>query len=207
MRLFLFWRSCKLLQLILLAGCGYHWNPRFPNTDLLSASSLPTVSVPYVIGDGDGSLTGEIIRSLAISGLAKVRQTNADYRLQVAILQSDKQNIGYRRDRQKISGESKKNLVACEGRRIVAVEATLYQGETKEIARGPFQIEASSDYDYVDGDSIQDLTFISPKGAPIIVLPFSLGQLESRDAAEEAAARPLNIQIARKILDVIFSQW
>ena len=187
---------------LLLAGCGYQWNSG------LSPDSVPiTLSVPYVIGDGDGSLTAELIRAIGQSGLAQVKQSGARYVLRAEIIQSDKQTIGYRRDRQKISGESKKNLIASEARKTISIQASLHETNTGEIVSGPFQIEAESEYDYVDGDSIQDLTFITPKGTPAVVLPFSLGQLESIDAAEEAALRPLHVQMARKILDLIFSDW
>ena len=134
--------------------------------------------------------------------MAEVRQTHARYRIQAAIVQAENQTVGYRRDRQKVSGESKKNLIASEGRKVLVVEASLYEKE--ELIYGPVRIEADAVYDYVDGDSIQDLTFINPKGDLIVALPFSLGQLEPVDAAEEAAMRPLNARMARKIIDVLF---
>jgi hypothetical protein len=106
-----------------------------------------------------------------------------------------------------VSGEIKKNLVGSEGRRFIAVEATLLEGKSDTVACGPFHIEADCDFDYVDGDSIQDLTFVNPEGIVQTVLPFSLGQLESIEAAQEASARPLNVQIAEKIVDAIFCEW
>lgn len=192
----------KYFLCLLLVGCGYRW----PSDSPLDSSRL-ILAVPYVVGDGDGSLTGEIVRALSVSGIAEVRQTNARYQLQASIIQSESHTIGYRRDRQKISGESKKNLVASEARKTLVIEAALVERDTGKAVRGPFRIEADSDYDYVDGDSIQDLTFVSPKGFPTVVLPFSLGQLEPRDAAEEASMRPLNVRLARKIIDVIFAEW
>lgn len=187
---------------MLLAGCGYRWQ-----SDSQLDTPRLTIAVPYITGDGDGSLTGEVVRALGISGIAEVRQSGARYQLQASIVQAENQTIGYRRDRQKISGESKKNLVASEARKTLTVDVALLERDTGKIIRGPFRIEADSDYDYVDGDSIQDLTFISPKGFPIIVLPFSLGQLEPIDAAEEAAIRPLNVRIAKAMTDVIFAEW
>jgi hypothetical protein len=115
------------------------------------------------------------------------------------------QTIGYRRDRQQISGESQKNLVASERRKTMAVQVALYESESGKVVSGPFRIEGYADFDYVDGDSIQDLVFIAPNGVRQVVLPFSLGQLESSEAAEEAAMRPLHVQIAKKIIDSIYS--
>ena len=184
-----------------LTGCGYRWQSQ----NLLDLP--PTISVPYVLGDADGSFTAELIRAITISGIGEVRQWKSQYRLEVAIAAAEGQTIGYRRDRQQISGESKKNLVSSERRKTLVVQASLYESETGKIASGPFRIEGCVDFDYVDGDSIQDLVFIGPNGVRQVVLPFSLGQLESSEAAEEAAMRPLNVQIAKKIVDAIFSTW
>jgi hypothetical protein len=192
----------RFFLFLVLAGCGYRWQPETSHE-----IGRPTISVPYVLGDADGSLTAEIVRALAVSGFGEVRQWGARYRLEVAIIGAEGQTIGYRRDRQQISGESEKNLVACERRKTIAVRATLYESESDEALLGPFRIEGTSDFDYVDGDSIQDLVFIGPKGISQVVLPFSLGQLESSEAAEEAAHRPLWVQLAKKIVDSIFAAW
>lgn len=192
-------RSFGCLFLLVLAGCGYRWQPESP-----FERGCHTIAVPYVAGDADGSFTGEIVRALAVSGVGEVRQWEADYRLQVSIASAQGQTIGYRRDRQQISGESQKNLLASERRKTMIVEATLYESQSDKIACGPFRIEGYADFDYVDGDSIQDLVFIGPNGVSQVVLPFSLGQLESSEAAEEAAMRPLYAQIAKKIVDAIY---
>lgn len=182
---------------LILGGCGYRWQ----------SENRPTVTVPFVSGDEDGALTNEIVRALSASGLYEVRHRCGDYRLQVSIAASDIETIGYRRDRQKITGEIKKNLVGSEGRRILSAEATLFEGDSDEIAFGPFQIATAVDYDYVDGDSVQDLAFVNSSGVLITVLPFSLGQLEPVDSAQEAATRPLYARLAQKIVDVISAEW
>ena len=191
-----------LFLLMVLAGCGYRWQ-----SESLSVGGRPTISVPYVSGDADGSLTGEIIRSVAISGVGEIRQWGAQYELRVSIAGAEGETIGYRRDRQQISGESQKNLVASERRKTMSIVAGLYEAGSGKAACGPFRFEAYVDFDYVDGDSIQDLVFIAPNGVSQVVLPFSLGQLESSEAAEEAAMRPLNTQISKKIVDAIFAEW
>ena len=177
-------------------GCGYQWQ------------TIPhTVLIPYIIGDSDGALTNELVRVLSLSGIGTFCQSGAQYRLQVTILRRENQTIGYRRDRQQVSGENQKNLIAAEARKTVVVEAALYDEVTGKVIRGPCQVDANVDYDYVDGDSIQDLVFVGPNGISQVVLPFSLGQLESIDAAQEAASRPLNVRIAKKIIDAIFCGW
>jgi len=188
-----------LLLSAFFIGCGYHWtsNPSFINR--------PTIAVPFVKGDNDGSLTEAIVYALSSSGVAQVKQGAAQYQLQVSIVDSNSQTIGYRRDRQNISGKIKKNLVAAEGRKILVVECILYEQNGDKIASGPIRLQADSDYDYLDGDSLQDLAFINPLGMQQTVLSFSLGQLEPKEAAEEATKRPLNIKIAKKIADVVFN--
>jgi hypothetical protein len=185
--------------LLLVTGCGYHWQGDHPH--------LPTITVPYAKGDEDGSLTGEIIETISTSGVAKVKNREADYRLQVEILDNQIDQIGYRRDPQKIKNKIKKNLLASENRRTLKIQATLFRGQTDEIAFGPYLLTADADYDYIDGDSFQDLTFINSDGILTTVLPFSLGQLESIESAQEAATKPIFRKISKKIVDVISAEW
>ena len=191
----------QLLCCLCCIGCGYRWQPDFPT------GHKPSIWVPYIAGDSDGALTGEIVRAITASGMAEVSQDPGHYRLHIAMTQSENQIVGYRRDRQKVQGEVKKNIVACEARKSLIVEAALYEGDKEESAYGPYTICSDIDYDYLDGDSLQDLTFVNASGIPTTVLSFSLGQLESPEAAQEAASRPLNERLAQKIVDVIFSEW
>lgn len=187
-----------LISLLFLCSCSYKWSPD---------QDQPTVAVPYIIGDDDGTLTSEIIRTITTYGLAKVQMNEADYLLKICIGCDQNQTVGYRRDRQKVSGKIRKNIVACEGRRAMTLTATLYEGTSDCIAAGPFTITADSDYDYVDGDSIQDLAFINSDGVSTTVLPFSLGQLEPAESAQEATTKLLYERLARKIAETIFSRW
>lgn len=194
------WKFFSLLgALSLLSSCGYRWQPEYPY------GIRPTVTVPFVVGDEDGMLTAEIIRTLSASGLVDVRSFGGDYQLQVCIAGGGSENIGYRIDPQKVDGKVKKNLLACEGRRTMTITASLYQGD--ELAYGPYPITCDAEYDYVDGDSIQDLTFVKPSGKVVTVLPFSLGQLESVESAQEAATKPLYTRLAQKIVDAISLEW
>ncbi len=186
---------------IVLTSCGYRWQPDYPH------SSRPTIAVPFVKGDDDGSFTTEIIRALATSGIADVRLKSVDYRLEVTVISSTLETIGYRKDKQKVDREINRNMVATEARKAITIEATLYKGVSEEIAYGPYSIQGDADYDYVDGDSYQDLTFVDSKGFTQAVLPFSLGQLESPESAQEAAIRPLYAHLAKKIVDVISAEW
>jgi len=194
-RLYLF------IWLLGATGCGYQWHSDYPS------NVRPVIAVPFVPGDEEGLLTEEIIGRLSSSGLAKVAASKGDYRLSFKILGQCGSQIGYRRDPQKIKNNIQKNLLAAEMRKTITAEVTLFEGTTENIALGPYQISAWADYDYLDGDSYQDLTFPGPHGAPILVLPFSLGQLEDAESAALAATKPLYRKLAQKIVDVIFAEW
>lgn len=186
--------------LFFLTGCGYRWQPGSFEPDRYS------ITVPFIKGDEDGLFTNEVVRAIAASGVADIRFRGGDYRLEISILQNSKETLGFRKDRQKVNGKTKRNMVACEARKNLSIEATLFRGESEEAVFGPYVLEADVDFDYVDGDSYQDLMFVDPHGASQAVLPFSLGQLESYEAAQDAAMRPLYSRLAQKIVDVISSQ-
>ncbi len=187
-------KKSNLFSLLLsLSSCSYQWQP----------VERPAICVPFIQGDDDGTFTVEVMQSLASSGI-KV-SANAHHRLEITLKGQTHENIGYRRDPQKVDGKVRKNLLAVEGRKTLSLEMALYQGEEKVF--GPYLIEADVDYDYVDGDSLQDLTFTNSAGELVTVLPFSLGQLESIESAQEAANKPLYTRLAQKIVDAILSKW
>ncbi len=179
--------------LLLFQGCGYHWHQE---------EDKPTLSVPFIAGDDDGSLTNEIIRTISASNIAQIRH-NGNYRLQASFKDLKTDTIGYRRDKQKVDGTISTNIVASEQRKSITLEIAIYQQSSNQIVFGPYTITTEIEYDFIDGDSIQDLVFINPQGIPTTVLPFSLGQLEPVEAAQEASSRPLNQKIARKIAEFV----
>lgn len=150
-------------------------------------------------------LTAEIIEAISASGLADVRSYGGMYTLEIKIEGEETDKIGFRIDPQKVDGKVRKNLLAIEGRRTMTIEATLCS--KGEVIHGPYFITANADYDYVDGDSIQDLTFVNSAGQTVTVLPFSLGQLEPSESAALAATRPLYRKLAQKVVDAISSEW
>ncbi len=150
-------------------------------------------------------LTAEIIAAVGSSGVAEVRAQGGDYTIQVAIVSDATDKIGFRIDPQKVDKKVRNNLLATEGRRTLTIEMFFCLGG--EIVKGPYRLTASADYDYVDGDSIQDLTFVNPAGETLTVLPFSLGQLEPNESAAMAATRPLYKRLAQQVVDAIASEW
>lgn len=183
---------------LLLSSCSYEWHA--------PESSCRTLSVPFISGDSDGSFTSALVHSLSCAGISVVH-SGASRRLEVKIFEGSSDVIGYRIDPQKIRGKIKHNILACEGRRNLSVEVALYSSGSEVPLWGPHQIAANVDYDYVDGDSYQDLTFVNSQGQRVPVLSFSLGQLESSESAQAAANRPLYTTVIQKIVDSISCAW
>lgn len=186
-----------LVFLFLLSACGYRWDDSAPHS----------LSIPFIAGDEDGTLTAELIRAFASSTHADVVASKGRYRLEVSLSEQAGEIIGFRIDSQVNNGKQQKNIVADEGRRAIAADVCLYDTETGEIVLGPYRVGAHVDYDYVDGDSYQDLTFVDSAGVTQTILAYSLGQLESSESAREAGAKPLYRQLSRKIVDLISSNW
>ncbi len=184
--------------LLFTVSCGYHWQPD---------SSIPSISLPFIEGDEEGQLTNEVAHAIALSGIGELQSHGGAYRLQIALCDSCSETIGFRRDRQKVDGKNKKNMLACEARKTIAAEVTLFRESSQEIVFGPEKIEADIDFDYVDNDCYKDLTFVDPEGFTQAVLPFSLGQLEPYESAQDAAMCPLYRNLAQKIVDMVSSKW
>ncbi len=188
---------CSLWLIFFLLACGYRWDDSAPQS----------LSIPFIAGDEDGTLTAELIRAFASSTRANVVASKGRYRLEVSLSEQAGEIIGFRIDSQVNNGKQQKNIVADEGRRAIAADVCLYDTETGEIVLGPSRVEANVDYDYVDGDSYQDLTFVDSSGVTQTILAYSLGQLESSESAREAGAKPLYRQLSRKIVDLISANW
>jgi hypothetical protein len=164
------------------------------------------VTVPYVQGDSDGSLTNELIRALAASGTFECVRQGGRYVLKVAVTADSSQRIGSRYDREDPSGKLKKNLIPTESRRTLTAEVSLIDAATDEILVGPAVVEACAEYDYVDSSSITDLSFVDPGGGRRTVINFSLGQLDSIEGAQDDASAPLYRRLAQKIVDSLTNQ-
>ena len=90
----------------------------------------------------------------------------------------------------------------------MSVELKLIDAYTQDILLGPQVIKAHADYDYVDSNSIRDLTFVTHHGKPEKILDFSLGQLDSVDGAHDDSNDVVYQILAQKIVDgiIVFSQ-
>jgi hypothetical protein len=186
--------------LFLLSGCGYHFSDKQDRQN--------TISVPFIKGDADGMLTSEVIQAISASGHFEFRKNNGNLELQIAILSDNDDRIGYRYDRSPTTGKLRKNIIGTENRETITIEAKLVDTYTQEVILGPEVISANADYDYVDSNSIRDLTFVNPNGHPTTIIDFSLGQLDSIEGAHDDAQLPIFHRLAQKIVDgLIIHNW
>jgi hypothetical protein len=187
-----------LLVGFFFTGCGYH--------STISSNNQPTISIPYIPGDTDGTLTAELVKKISSSGLFSYRTKNSNYILSVGIIQTQQEQIGYRRDRNK-ENQILKNISPVEGRLKIQANVSIIDDLTSKIVWGPRKFQAEVDFDYVNQESLNDLSFINQDGVRQTILSFSLGQVESVGSAQDTALQPLYRQLSQKIVDVISSEW
>ena len=126
--------------------------------------------------------------------------------LEASITGDGDERIGFRFDRNPQSGELRDNIIGTENRRTIIAVVTLIDTSTHTAVLGPQTVKADADYDYVDSNSIRDLTFITDRGIPEKVLDFSLGQLDSVDGAHDDASTVIYRHLAQKIVDGLLIQ-
>ncbi len=185
-----------ILWLVICSSCGYRYNS-FDDSE-----GAVTLSVPYITGDPDGILTGELIYQLGASGEFSCVRSGAEYALQVVLLSDTHERIGFRYDRDNTSGRIEKNLLGVEDCRRVIAEVSLVDCATGKIVIGPSEVQASVDFDYTDPGSPKDLLFKSSEP----IMPFSLGQLDSQEGAYDDSARALFKQLSSKIVAGLLSR-
>jgi hypothetical protein len=186
--------------LLLLFGCGYHFEGSRNDHGTVS------VSIPYIKGDSGGVLNSELAKAFASSGLFGYVQNGGELTLQAAILVDGDERIGFRFDRDPTTGDRRDNIIGTENRRSMTIEIRLLDSHTQEVLVGPKTIVAFADYDYVDSNSIRDLTFRPEHHHHEKTLDFSLGQLDSLDGAHQDASVPIFRLAAQKIVDGLLNR-
>jgi hypothetical protein len=146
-------------------------------------------------------LTASLIRQASACGNLQVVSKGERLLLKVELIEDEQDYVGFRFDQKPISGKLISNLIPIESRRSIKAAVTLWDTIEDKALLGPENIQAHLDFDYVDGNSLQDLTFVNTKGEREKVLSFSLGQLDSIEGAQDATASPLFHVLAKKIID------
>ncbi len=184
-----------IFLLLILSSCGYHFGQNGRETKT-------SVCVPYITGDVNGLFTEEIVKKLTYCPSLNYNYSNAETELNIQIIKNEFKQIGYKYD---FDGNFKRrnNIRAVEGREIVEAEVKLINTKTNQVILGPYKISEFADFDYVEQDNLNDLSFINNQNQRTTVLSFSLGQLESVESAKSAAMKPLFKKLAEKIVDAI----
>jgi hypothetical protein len=185
-----------LILFLVLSSCGYKFTPEEYDGEKIS------ISIPYIQGDPEANLNNELISTITKSGRFTYAQNSSDYFLQVLILSDTNDYIGYRYDRDKVSGARRQNILSIENRRIISSQVTLYNSRTRETVFGPLPIVATVDYDYVDYGSPRDLNTHTPNGT-IPTIRYSYGQLDTVEGAHDDASRNVYKRLSQKILECI----
>lgn len=186
--------AAKRLVLCLIVGaslsscCGYQ-----AGSGAL-VENYATFSIPFAEGDFDGSFTTELARH--ISQRTGLRYASCGGNLTVHVKLADKkaQSIGFCYGTNS-DGDRIDTLVSCEDRLSILAEVWVDDEAQGCTVLGPLYMTASVDYDY------------EPDTSNVDVVQFSLGQLDFRNGAREAAHRPLYADLSSKIADTISANW
>lgn len=174
--------------LLVLTGCGYR-----PGLGELP-DGYKSISVPYVVGDQDGSLTAAIVREVSSSLNFDHSNTGGELILAVELIDVVDQDIGFGYE-QVHKHEYKNSIIPLESRMIATVEVSLVDAATQCTVIPKVRITEYVDFDHEYNATYKDST------------KKSLGQLSDADAAFAAAKEPLNRLIAKKVVEYItFSQ-
>jgi hypothetical protein len=160
-----------------------------------------TISLPFVEGDIDGRLTAQIIKAITTETRLRYIPSGGDLTLHAKIVEKERTHIGYKYDQQEITGALINRLIPDEGRRRIIVELSLFEGERELIES--MQVSAESDYDFVNSDTVDDLSFVNDSGERQSILTFSLGQLDAWEGASDVALNVAFDRLAKKIVDGI----
>ena len=184
-----FFLKCRFLVLVLaVTGGGYHAG-RSP-----LSRSVSTITVPYVKGDTDGSLTAALIERISATGIAPVVQEGGRLVVHVLLHNQSDDNIGFQYERD-IKGALLKTLVANESRMYASARVTVVESSSGTVLLGPASVSAAADFSFIPDGSSQSPT------------AFSLGQMEPYGIAREAAKDALNDALAEKIANLVVNGW
>ncbi len=184
---------------LLLFSCGYQFSPSTYEGEKIS------ISIPYIQGDPSALFNNALASSLAQSGRFHCLQSGGDFTVEVVLLSDTNDRIGYRYDRDDVTGSRKPNVLGIENRRYIIAQVTVYDAHSAGIVLGPLPIKAFVDYDYVDYGSPRDLNTHTSNGM-IPTIQYSYGQLNTVEGAHDDASVLIYQKLSDRIVDVISYQ-
>lgn len=174
---------------LVLCSCGY----RLANQEPIG------ISVPFIEGDKTGLLTQAIATELSRSSRFYLSQNHAKLCLLVRIAEDRFDDIGYQYDVKPTSDQVLNRLIATETRRTIRAFVSIVRASDQTPLMDAFEVNVSSDFEYVNSDSLADLSF-EADGQTQNVLNFSLGQLDAVEGAKMNSIFPIAREIAAKIV-------
>ena len=179
-----------------LSGCGYRFTPTTYEGERIS------LTIPYIQGDPSALLNNTLVASFSNSGRFRCIQGGGDFNLEVVMLSDLNDRIGYRYDRDDVTGSRKPNVLGVENRRHIVAQLTLYNASSGSVIIGPIPIKAWVDYDYVDYGSPRDLNTQTPVGT-VPTIQYSYGQLNTVEGAHDDASVYLYQKLSDQIVGVV----
>jgi hypothetical protein len=190
-----------IISLFILSGCGYQLNQTAnaniegqPQLFCDSLHQFHTITVPFVEGDKDGTITAAIVREIGLSTRFRYRSEGGSLQLKIKIIDLRDENIGFRYDRKK-EGKLTRYIIPAETRMFAIADVWVVESASSKTILGPVRITSEVDFDHD--------YYSSRNGINV----FSLGQLSDFDSAEDAAYRPLSEALAQKIVGYVNNSW
>ncbi len=176
------------LGLFLLTGCGY----RFSDT-AKTREVCRTVSIPYIVGDQDGSFTSTLIHTLAASGKWKYHPNLGELTLKVSLVGTRNEEVGFTRSIQ--NGQLNKWISPNENRLSALVKVEMIETASQKTVLGPEYLSAGVIYDYDPDFNADNL------------VQFSLAQYNFQEISNRIAKAPLDERLSQIIIDFVENTW
>jgi hypothetical protein len=181
-----------------LTSCGYKTAGLHLGND-----SVVEISIPVIKQDPNGTLRNALAREISFNRSLRYKTSGAKYELKVNIEEDTDSIISYMWDREPETNQRLGVFYNSEGKKEVIAKTELINTKTKEVVVGPYYLNASVIYDFVNPTVAATLSFQEPDGTEVSALQYSLGQLDSEEGAQEEASNPAYRLVAEKIISVL----
>ena len=163
-----------------LTSCGWHMTQEF------SQEHRSTIAIPYVAGDQHGKMTSSLVSAVQKQAAFRYVREGGDFILQVTLLDSKSENIGFRYDPEKLSN-GKRQTIPNETRRKLLASVSVIDARSGQTVFGPTHVLSSTEFDH------QYYNLNHNTNA------FSLGQLTDVDTTYDVVDIPLYRELSHNI--------
>jgi hypothetical protein len=187
-----------LVGLLFLSSCKYKTAGLHLGND-----SIVEISIPVIKQDPSGILRNALAKEISLNKTLRYKTSKAKYQLKVNIEEDNDSTICYMWDRNPANNQRLNVFYNTEGKKEVIAKTELVNAKTGEVVVGPYYLNASVIYDFVNPTVEATLAFQEPTGENVSMLQYSLGQLDSEEGAQEEAYSPAYKLMAEKIISVL----